>query len=124
MEVGVVCDDPGQLAESGAHFRLRIKGTTGGWLDGPQELSGGQRTLLNLSLLLAIAQHRPSMVLLMDEVDAALDESNASRVASLLKELSKTVQVIAISHRPEMHRAADHIVRLTKDKGFTVVAES
>ena len=64
------------------------------------------------------------MVLLMDEVDAALDESNAQRVAALLKELSKTSQVIAISHRAEFIRKADHIVRLHSQGEHTAVASA
>ena len=87
------------------------------------ELSGGQRTLLNLALLLAVAGHRPSMIILVDEVDAALDESNAARVATLLKELSKRSQVIAVSHRAEFQRAADHVVRLRKVQGHTIVCD-
>ena len=73
------------------------------------------------SLLLAVAQHRPSMVLLMDEVDAALDEVNAKRVAELLKEISKTSQVIAISHRVEFQKVADHFVELRKNGSYTAV---
>ena len=71
-----------------------------------------------------MAQHRPSMLLLMDEVDAALDESNASRVAALMKKLSMQSQVVAISHRVELQRAADHIVRLHKVTGATAVANN
>ena len=61
------------------------------------------------------------MLLLMDEVDAALDDVNAARVAALLKELSARSQVVAISHRPEFHRAADHTIKLTKERDHTIV---
>ena len=117
VEVDIACADPEALGESGACFATRRRGGDGGasgrgesgcgWRDGLNELSGGQRTLLNLALLLAVAGHRPSMIILVDEVDAALDESNAARVATLLKELSKRSQVIAVSHRAEFQRAAD-----------------
>ena len=86
-----------------------------------EELSGGQRTLLKLSLLLAVAHHRPSLFILLDEVDAALDEANTIRVASLIKELSRTTQVVAVSHRAQFMRFADHIVRLSKAGDMTVV---
>ena len=132
MEVELACDDPAALAECGARFLVRSKSNGkskaqhpkegAAWRTGLHELSGGQRTLLNLSLLLAISQHRPSMLLLMDEVDAALDENNAARVAALLKGISASSQVIAISHRPELHRAADHIIRLHKEKDHTAVS--
>jgi len=90
------------------------------WRDGLDELSGGQNTLLNVSALLAVAKFRPSLVLLMDEIDAALDEHNTQRVARLLKTLSQHTQVIAISHHREFHEVADHIVRLHAADGRTV----
>ena len=92
----------------------------GEWRAGLAELSGGQNTLLNVSALLAVAKLRPSLVLLMDEIDAALDEHNTQRVARMLKDLSRQTQVIAISHRKEFHALADHIVRLHAADGRTV----
>ena len=124
LELDITCDEPETLGENGAQFAVRSATGGGTWRSGLSELSGGQRTLLNLALLLSIAQHRarPSMLLCMDEVDAALDESNAARVAALLKQIAKQSQVIAISHRAEFQRAADHLVRLAKSAdGHTVV---
>ncbi len=144
MQADIECDEPEQLEAKGARFRVRASraGGTGDamatgrerggeragegegeWRYGTAELSGGQRTLLNLALLLALARLRPCPLLLLDEMDAALDESNAAKVAALLSELSATCQVIAISHRVELHRAAHHIVRLHKGKEYTVVSE-
>ena len=60
----------------------------------------------------------------MDEVDAALDDCNASRVANLVRELSASTQVIAISHRREFHAVADHLVKLHKEREYTVVSSS
>jgi len=128
MEVDMTADDPEQL-DNGVSFRIRSRSkdvATGaaeaevGWREGLQELSGGQRTLLKISVLLAVAKYRPSMVVLMDEVDASLDEHNTGRVASMLKEMSKTMQVVAISHRAEFHRLADHMVQLHKSHDQTV----
>ena len=123
MEIDIECDDPPNLGECGARFRVRSKAARrdAEWRPSLQELSGGQRTLLNLSLLLAIAQYRPTMLLLMDEVDAALDECNAARVAELLKQISAKSQVLAISHRAEFLRLADQQVRLHKEREYTVV---
>ena len=128
MEVDIYCEDPTNMENYGAKFRVRSSSSDadgGGaeWRYSLEELSGGQRTLLNLSLLLALARQRVPLVLLMDEVDAALDENNASKVAFMLKELSSSCQIIAISHRSEFHRAADHIVNLHKEKGYTVVSQ-
>jgi chromosome segregation ATPase len=91
-----------------------------GWRACLEELSGGQRTLLKLSLLLSVASYRPSMLLLLDEVDAALDEPNALRVAQMVRELSRSTQVIAVSHRREFQRSADRIIRLFKNGAVTV----
>ena len=121
LELELECDDPEALEENGARFKVRSSAAGREWRTGLSELSGGQKTMLNLSLLLAVAQHRPSMVLLMDEVDAALDEVNAKRVAELLKEISKTSQVIAISHRVEFQKVADHFVELRKNGSYTAV---
>ena len=122
--------DPQRVA-AGLVFRLRDRAADadggrvdgdadGGWRVGLKELSGGQNTLLNVSALLAVATLRPSPVLLMDEIDAALDEHNTARVARRLHRLSKHTQVIAISHRKEFHALADHIVRLHAADGRTV----
>ena len=62
------------------------------------------------------------MVLLMDEVDAALDETNATRVAESSFRSAATSQVIAISHRTEFLRQADQLCRLHKEREYTVVA--
>ena len=71
-----------------------------------------------------VAQHRPSMVLLLDEIDAALDDVNAGKVAALLHRLSAKTQVLAISHRPEFQRLADHTLKLAKRGEHTVVVAS
>ena len=76
--------------------------------------------MLKISALLAVAKYRPSMVVLMDEVDAALDEHNTRRIGQLMKELARSTQVIAISHRKEFQQLADHIVRLHKDGDHTL----
>ena len=74
-----------------------------------------------MSVYLAAAKYRPSLVSLMDEVDAALDEHNTQRVAAMLKEVARTSQVVAISHHKEFHELADHMVHLSKASDHTVV---
>jgi chromosome segregation ATPase len=61
-------------------------------------LSGGERALTALALLFAILQAQKPPFLVLDEVDAALDEANADRFASLLQEMSQTTQCIVITH--------------------------
>ncbi|KAL1511007.1 hypothetical protein AB1Y20_005844 [Prymnesium parvum] len=113
MELDVRGEGNGEPAEGNARFWIRNRAVEacgdgpacGGnaWRGGLAELSGGQRTLLNISLLLAVAKFRPSSLLLLDEVDAALDEHNASRVAALLKGLSIHSQEDLLPYPPALH---------------------
>lgn len=69
-------------------------------------LSGGERTLTSLALLSAIMATNPSPFVVLDEVDAALDEANTVRFANILDELLKLTQFIVITHnRATMERA-------------------
>lgn len=61
-------------------------------------LSGGERALVSIALLCAIMQTNPSPFVVLDEVDAALDEANARRFGEVLARLSKQTQVIVITH--------------------------
>ncbi len=71
-------------------------------------LSGGEKALTAISLLCAILSINPSPFVVLDEVDAALDESNAGRLASILQELSKKTQFIVITH----NRVTTHIAHV------------
>jgi len=69
-------------------------------------LSGGERALTSIALICAIISTNPSPFVVLDEVDAALDESNSERFADILKHLSHKSQFIAITHnRATMRRA-------------------
>ncbi|MEK9152142.1 MAG: AAA family ATPase, partial [Patescibacteria group bacterium] len=69
-------------------------------------LSGGERALVSIALICAIMVNNPSPFVVLDEVDAALDESNAARFAEILAELSERTQFIVITHnRYTMHKA-------------------
>lgn len=76
-------------------------------LKGIQMLSGGERALTAIALICAFIAHNPSPFVVLDEVDAALDEANSDRFARILDELSSKTQFITITHnRTTMHRAA------------------
>ena len=69
-------------------------------------LSGGERALTAIALICAIISANPSPFVVLDEVDAALDEANSERLAKILDELSHKTQFIVISHnRASMRRA-------------------
>lgn len=70
-------------------------------------LSGGEKAMTAIALICAIISANPSPFVILDEVDAALDEANAGRYVAILNELSSKTQFIAITHnRVTMHHAA------------------
>ena len=76
-------------------------------------LSGGEKALTALALLVGIFQFQPSPFCVLDEVDAALDETNVGRLADLLHSLSKETQFLIVTHSKRMMQAADFIYGVT-----------
>lgn len=76
-------------------------------------LSGGERALTSLALLLAVLQAQEPPFIVLDEVDAALDEANSRRFAQLLKKQAHTTQSIVISHNRETMAAANALYGVT-----------
>jgi chromosome segregation protein len=76
-------------------------------------LSGGERTLTSLALLFAILSVNPSPFCVLDEVDAALDESNTLRFVKILADLAKKTQFIIISHNRDTMKVASSLYGVT-----------
>ncbi len=76
-------------------------------------LSGGEKALTALALLVAIFQFQPSPFCVLDEVDAPLDETNVGRFAELMRTLSKETQFLVVTHSKRMMQAADIIYGVT-----------
>ncbi|MFZ1012692.1 MAG: chromosome segregation protein SMC, partial [Terracidiphilus sp.] len=76
-------------------------------------LSGGEKALTALALLVGIFQFQPSPFCVLDEVDAALDETNVGRLADLLHSLSRETQFLLVTHSKRMMHAADLIYGVT-----------
>ena len=76
-------------------------------------LSGGERTLTAIALLLAMFRSRPSPFCLLDEVDAALDEANTDRLAGALREFLDRSQFIVVTHKKRTMAMADAIYGIT-----------
>jgi chromosome segregation protein len=76
-------------------------------------LSGGEKSLTALALLVAIFQFQPSPFCALDEVDAALDETNVGRLAELLHSLGKNTQFLIVTHSKRMMQTADMIYGVT-----------
>ncbi len=72
-------------------------------------LSGGERALTAVALLLALLEAHPSPICVLDEVDAALDEANVGRFVEAVRALSEKTQFIVITHNPRTIEAADVI---------------
>jgi len=76
-------------------------------------LSGGEKALTALALLVGIFQFQPSPFCVLDEVDAPLDETNVGRLADLLQSLSKETQFLIVTHSKRMMHAAHLIYGVT-----------
>ena len=76
-------------------------------------LSGGERTLTCVALLLAIFRSRPSPFCVLDEVDAALDEANIERFSDVLREFMNDTQFIVVSHSKRTMSCADTLYGVT-----------
>ena len=82
------------------------------------QLSGGEKALTAIALLFAIQNLKPSPFCLLDEIEAALDDSNVGRFAGYLQKLTKNTQFIIITHRRGTMNAADRLYGITmQEKG-------
>ena len=76
-------------------------------------LSGGERALTSIALLFAMSTVNTPPFLVLDETDAALDEANSNRYASMLRELGKKTQLVVVTHNRETMKAADVLYGVT-----------
>lgn len=82
-------------------------------------LSGGERSLVGIAALFALISVSPPPFLVLDEVDAALDEQNARRFAQILKEFSKKTQFVVVTHNRATMEAADILYGVTLNEDGT-----
>ena len=91
-------------------------------LQNMMQLSGGEKALTAISLLFAIQNLKPSPFCLLDEIEAALDDSNVTRFARYLHKLTKNTQFIVITHRRGPMTAADRLYGITmQEKGISTL---
>lgn len=91
-------------------------------LQNMMQLSGGEKALTAIALLFAIQNLKPSPFCLLDEIEAALDESNVSRFARYLHKLTRSTQFIVITHRRGTMEQVDRLYGITmQEKGVSTL---
>ena len=91
-------------------------------LQNKMQLSGGEKSLSDIALLFSIQYLQPSPFCLLDEIEAALDDSNVGRFAKYLHKLTKNTQFIIITHRRGTMAAADRLYGITmQEKGVSTL---
>ncbi len=117
---GTIEIDPEQdILEAGISI---IAHPPGKKLQNMMQLSGGEKALTAIALLFAIQNMKPSPFCLLDEIEAALDESNVIRFAEYLHKLTENTQFIIITHRRGTMTAADRLYGITmQEKGVSTL---
>ena len=92
------------------------------WKNSLLELSGGQRSLIALSLIMALLQFNPAPMYILDEVDAALDLSHTQNIGHLIKTRFKGSQFIVVSLKEGMFTNANRVFRTRFQDGTSVVS--
>ena len=114
----LVLTDPDDMLTTGIEIEARPAGKKVKRLS---LLSGGERSLAAIAFLVAIFKARPSPFYVMDEVEAALDDMNLTRLLTIFKELQETSQLIVITHQKRTMEIADALYGVTMRDGITRV---
>lgn len=109
-QADLVLERPGEALDSPIEIQARPPGKE---MRSLVLLSGGEKTMTVVALLLAIFRSRPSPFCLMDEVDAALDESNVGRFAGVLRQFCDRTQFLLITHSKKTMSVADTLLGIT-----------
>ena len=110
-------EDPEDVLNCGIEIKAQPPGKT---VQNMSALSGGERALIAIALYFAILKVRPTPFCVMDEIEAALDESNVVRYARYLRRISDKTQFIVITHRRGTMEEADVLYGVTmQEKGVS-----
>lgn len=112
----VLCE--GKEISEGLEIKVKLGNI---WKESLIELSGGQRSLIALSLIMALLQFRPAPMYILDEVDAALDLSHTQNIGHLIKTRFKGSQFIVVSLKEGMFTNANRVFRTRFQNGTSVV---
>jgi chromosome segregation protein len=118
----LVLTDPDNMLTTGIEVEARPPGKKVKRLS---LLSGGERSLVAVALLVAIFRARPSPFYVLDEVEAALDDTNLGRLITILEELRESSQLIVITHQKRTMEVADALygVSMRGDGVTTVISQ-
>ena len=112
-------DDEEDVLECGISINVQPPGKA---LSTISLLSGGEMSFVAIALYFAILQVRPTPFCIMDEIDAALDESNVERFSNYLLKMSDKTQFLVITHRRGTMETADMLYGVTmQEKGVSMV---
>lgn len=114
----LILTDPNDMLQTGIEIEARPAGKRVKHLS---LLSGGEKSLAALAFLFSIFQACPSPFYVLDEIEAALDDANLSRLLDVLKDLRKTSQLIIITHHKRTMEIADSLYGITMRDGVTSV---
>lgn len=115
-----VSDDLTEKDVSEANVDIIVKMAKGKYFD-VHSLSGGEQTLVALSLLFAIQEFRPYHFYILDEIDAALDKRNSERLADLLEQYTKAGQYIIVTHNDAIIMDSDILYGVSMHDGVSKV---
>ena len=119
-EASLVLENPEDPFQGGVKIFARPPGKK---LKSIEVMSGGEKTLTALSLIFAIQHVRPSFFYILDEIDAALDDANAKKVAKLIREMANRSQFIIVTLRDVTMSEADKLIGVTSRNGLSKVIE-
>jgi chromosome segregation protein len=105
--------DENDLLETGVDIDIQIPGKRA---QNVSLLSGGEKSLVAIALIFAILMYRPTPFLVLDEVDAALDDANTNLFNRLMKDVSKKSQVVMITHNKSTMEVAGSLFGVTMQK--------
>ena len=112
----LVLTDPGDMLTTGVEIEARPAGKRVKRLS---LLSGGERSLAAVALLVAIFKARPSPFYVLDEVEAALDDTNLGRLLEIFAELRESSQLIIVTHQKRTMEVADALYGISMREGVT-----
>ncbi len=113
----LVLEDPKDVLSCGIDIIAQPPGKK---LQNLSLLSGGERTLTAIAILFAILKHKPTPFCVLDEIDAALDDSNVEQFGRYVREFSRDTQFIIITHRKGTMEASDILYGIAmEEKGVS-----